>query len=135
MNNVTVSQSTDRLSKSNRCDCSKKVCRQELGHIRSDAQDGGPTDAAKLIEARAVALIDQHPHFRGRSQFVGIKLVDGTLVLSGQLPSFYLKQLAQEALKALDNVRIDNQIDVASPTGEDLEHIRSDVESPDTASN
>ena len=38
------------------------------------------TDAARLIEARAVALLDQHPHFRGRSQFVGVELVDGTLV-------------------------------------------------------
>ena len=130
MNNVTLSQTTDRPCQSKRCDCDKKVCRTEL-HVRSDAKSSdeksnGSTDAARLIEARAVALLDQHPHFRGRSQFVGVELVDGTLVLTGQLPSFHLKQLAQEALRALADVRINNQINVASPLGEDLEHIRSD---------
>jgi osmotically-inducible protein OsmY len=43
----------------------------------------------------------------------------GVLVLSGQLPSFYLKQVAQEAVAHLDEVReVVNCIEVA-PVKED----------------
>jgi osmotically-inducible protein OsmY len=42
--------------------------------------------------------------------------LDGVLVLRGCLPSYYLKQLAQEAVASLDGVaRIDNQIQVVTP--------------------
>ena len=38
------------------------------------------------------------------------------LVLRGCLPSYYLKQIAQEAVAALEGVeRIDNQIQVVTP--------------------
>ena len=41
----------------------------------------------------------------------------GVLVLRGCLPSYYLKQIAQEAVAALEGVeRIDNQIQVVAPT-------------------
>lgn len=40
----------------------------------------------------------------------------GVLVLRGCLPSYYLKQLAQEAVASLKGVaRIDNQIQVVTP--------------------
>ena len=40
----------------------------------------------------------------------------GVLVLRGCLPSYYLKQIAQEAVASLDGVgRIDNQIQVVPP--------------------
>jgi hypothetical protein len=40
---------------------------------------------------------------------------DGVLVLCGCLPSYYLKQLAQEAVASLEGVeRIDNQIQVVT---------------------
>jgi BON domain len=42
--------------------------------------------------------------------------LDGVLVLRGCLPSYYLKQLAQEAVASLEGVgRIDNQIQVVTP--------------------
>jgi osmotically-inducible protein OsmY len=41
---------------------------------------------------------------------------DGALVLRGCLPSYYLKQVAQEVVGRLDGVeRIDNQIQVRTP--------------------
>ena len=42
--------------------------------------------------------------------------LDGVLVLRGWLPSYYLKQIAQEAVAALKGIeRIDNQIQVVTP--------------------
>ena len=42
--------------------------------------------------------------------------LDGVLVLRGCLPTYYLKQIAQEAVASLEGVeRIDNQIQVVTP--------------------
>lgn len=42
----------------------------------------------------------------------------GILTLEGRLPSFYLKQVLQTHLRDLEGVtRIDNRVDVVSPTG------------------
>jgi len=44
-------------------------------------------------------------------------MVGDTIVLSGCLPSHYLKQLLQEAIKVIAGVvDIDNQVDVLWPT-------------------
>jgi hypothetical protein len=65
-----------------------------------------------LIEER----LEIHPHFRGRASLVTIELVEETLVLSGRLPSHYLKQLLQEAIRGVPGVEdIDNQVDVLWP--------------------
>jgi len=45
-----------------------------------------------------------------------MEMVGDTIVLSGFLPSHYLKQLLQEALKAIPGVMtIDNQVHVTWP--------------------
>ena len=60
--------------------------------------------------------LEQHPHFRGRTSLVQIELDEGTIVLSGRLPSYYLKQLLQEALKPMTGVvDIDNRVFVMWP--------------------
>ena len=70
------------------------------------------------LEARARALLEQHPHFHGRSQFIRCHCHDSELHLEGCVPCFYLKQLAQEAVRSIDGVtRVDNQIVVAPPDG------------------
>ena len=47
---------------------------------------------------------------------VSCEWLDGVLVLRGCLPSYYLKQIAQEAVASLEGVgRIDNQIQVVTP--------------------
>jgi osmotically-inducible protein OsmY len=43
--------------------------------------------------------------------------LDGMLILRGCVPSYYLKQIAQQAVASLEGVeRIDNQIEVISPS-------------------
>ena len=62
--------------------------------------------------------LDRHPHFRGRLGGVRIEHEDRNLFLSGQLPTFYLKQLVQEAVRHVPGVQfVYNQIDVVSPHG------------------
>ena len=56
------------------------------------------------------------PHFRGRTALVQVELTEETIVLSGRLPSHYLKQLLQEAILLIsDAVLIDNRITVMRP--------------------
>jgi hypothetical protein len=61
--------------------------------------------------------LEQHPHFRGRTSLLTIESIDGAIVVSGRLPSYYLKQLLQEAIKEIPDVsQIDNHVDVVWPT-------------------
>jgi hypothetical protein len=62
--------------------------------------------------------LEHHPHFRGRSTGLRIEHRGRTLFLSGRLPTFYLKQLVQEAVRHLPGVQhVRNEIDVVSPYG------------------
>lgn len=71
--------------------------------LRHDAQDA----------------LENHPHFRGRSNWVRCECHLGTLRLCGRVPSYYLKQLAQEVVRKVPQVAgIENQIVVANPCGE-----------------
>jgi len=70
------------------------------------------------IVSQAHERLCQHDHFRCRCDSIDIDCREGRLVLMGRLPSFYLKQVLQTVLRGLPGVqRIDNQIDVISPTG------------------
>ncbi len=72
----------------------------------------------KEIEGSAKQLLEVHPHFRGRSQWVKCRFLDDCLYLEGTLPTYYLKQSAQEALRELPGIeRIVNFIQVTSPSG------------------
>lgn len=54
--------------------------------------------------------------FRGRSKSIHIDGENGTIVLHGQLPSFYLKQLLQTELGQIKGVqRVDNRVRVEWP--------------------
>jgi osmotically-inducible protein OsmY len=65
---------------------------------------------ADLAERR----LRSHPYLALKNVSCG--WLDGVLVLRGCLPSYYLKQIAQEAVAALEGVqRIDNQIQVVTP--------------------
>jgi hypothetical protein len=45
-----------------------------------------------------------------------LEFYQGKIILSGRVPSFYLKQLLQEALRDIDGVEmIDNRVDVICP--------------------
>jgi osmotically-inducible protein OsmY len=76
-------------------------------------------NSTQLMEQRAFAALESHPHFRGRSKWIEIRYRDRCLSLRGKLPSFFLKQIAQESLRQLDGVdTIENQIVVVSPQGQ-----------------
>jgi len=77
-------------------------------------------NSADLRNTALLLLIQEgleiHPHFRGRASLLTIELVQETIVLAGRLPSHYLKQLLQEAVKLVPGVvDIDNQVDVVWP--------------------
>ncbi|MEX2309997.1 MAG: BON domain-containing protein [Pirellulales bacterium] len=70
------------------------------------------------LSALARQHLERHPHFRGRIRGVNIKHEGRNLYLTGRLPTFYLKQLVQEAVRHVPGVDfIYNEIDVVSPEG------------------
>lgn len=70
-------------------------------------------DVSADIEQRAMRLLDAHPHFRGRSRLVRCMISNQRLYLIGKVPSYYLKQLAQEAVRELKDVdEVVNKIEV-----------------------
>ena len=74
--------------------------------------DLASTELVLLVRTR----LEKHPHFRGRGSLFTIELVGETIVMTGCFPSFYLKQLLQEAIMAMPDVmNIDNQVHVVWP--------------------
>jgi hypothetical protein len=75
------------------------------------------TEPTNLVEL-ACKQLERHPHFRGRSRVLSIHERDKTLFVSGQLPTFYLKQLVQETLLNLPGVQgVQNEVDVVNSDG------------------
>jgi osmotically-inducible protein OsmY len=78
-----------------------------------------PETTAAQLRKRAVERLENHPYFKGRSQWIQMEFDDGLLRLKGRLPSFFLKQVVQEILRELPGVdRLKNEIVVASPSGD-----------------
>ncbi|MEM1303350.1 MAG: BON domain-containing protein [Planctomycetota bacterium] len=73
-----------------------------------------PSDATgSSIVGLARERLQDHPHFRGHEKDVTVDDDCGRLVLTGRLPSFYLKQMLQSILRDLPGVaNIDNRVDV-----------------------
>jgi osmotically-inducible protein OsmY len=70
------------------------------------------------LSAIAKQYLESHPHFRGRATGVLIAHDGRNLFLTGELPTFYLKQMIQEALRHVPGVQnIINQINVVSASG------------------
>ena len=70
------------------------------------------TSVVSLIRER----LERHPHFRGRSGLLQIESIGKSVVVSGRVPTYYLKQLLQEAVRLTPGVeRIDNQVEVLLP--------------------
>ncbi len=86
----------------------------EQTHKPERATEDKPDEPA--IVSLAHQCLESHFHFRHHCQTICIKWTGDRLVLSGQLPSFHLKQLAQEALRGLD-VTVVNQIEVVCSNG------------------
>jgi hypothetical protein len=67
----------------------------------------------KSLAEKAQALVAAQPYFRGASYPIRIQTFEKVLVISGRVPSFYLKQVLQSELARLDGVeRLVNRIEV-----------------------
>lgn len=65
-----------------------------------------------VVESQAQELLAQSNYLALRR--LRCEFHDGSLVLNGRVPTFYLKQVAQTVVRQLPEVRrIDNRIDVA----------------------
>jgi hypothetical protein len=81
-----------------------------LDNVASDLMRGDGN-----LELRARDTLDQHPHFRGRAGLFQYECCGDALIVRGTVPTFYLKQLLQTALKGFEDVvRIHNQVIVTS---------------------
>lgn len=69
-----------------------------------------PTDLTKRVR---LTLGQRHPAFHQ----LAIEEENGAIVLSGRLPSFYLKQVVQTVAGSVDGVRrLDNRVEVIRNT-------------------
>ncbi len=85
-------------------------------HAASDPVSPPPARPSRRLTDAARTLLEGNVYFRGRSRVIRIDEHDGTLVLQGRLPSFYLKQLLQTVLGEIDGVEhIDNRVEVFWP--------------------
>jgi len=65
------------------------------------------------IAELAAAFLQESPYSTIRA--VSCQCIDGTIVLRGQVPSFYEKQLAQEAVTSIDGTMpVVNEVEVAA---------------------
>ncbi len=74
-------------------------------------------DGTDLLCNAVVSLVRHrlgiHPHFRGRASLFTIERIGKTITITGRVPTYYLKQLLQEAIKAVPGVvNIDNRVHV-----------------------
>jgi hypothetical protein len=84
-----------------------------LAELTSE-QSGERYDLSSLARQH----LEHHPHFRGRVNDVFIEHEGRTLCLTGRVPTFYLKQLVQEAVRHVPGVQhVRNMIDVVSADG------------------
>jgi osmotically-inducible protein OsmY len=84
----------------------------------SPPPSGARPELDRVAERSAARRLEGHPHFRGRQRFVQCSVQDGVLTLSGCVPSYFLKAVAQEALRELPGVHtLRNQIQIAGRAG------------------
>jgi hypothetical protein len=70
------------------------------------------------IEQQAYSLVDSHCHFHRRAGRFEFHCDEDVLIVRGNVPTFYLKQLLQCVLQDVEGVRsIDNQVIVISGQG------------------
>ena len=75
------------------------------------------TEGCQVI-TRARDVISRHAHFRGRADKYEFECSKNVLVIRGRVPTFYLKQLLQDALKQVEGIRrVDNRAEVVAADG------------------
>lgn len=94
-----------------------EVSRGECGDGNGSAGDANSESPSPELVNRARQTLALHGQFRSAESLTFV-LQGEVLVVRGTVPSFYLKQMLQIALKDLAGVsRIDNQVEVAHSAG------------------
>lgn len=82
------------------------------------AQRQRPERTEVNVAHRAHDLLAGHAHFRGRAHGFSFTQQGDVLYVTGRVPTYYLKQMLQTALRNLDGVaRIENHVDVVCCNG------------------
>lgn len=83
--------------------------------LGKELDDRDSSDRNLVVET-ARQRLEHCDAFRGRSGLIKIEQENGTLVLHGRVPSYYLKQILQTTLRDIEGVdQIDNQVQVVWP--------------------
>ena len=82
---------------------------QTIQHIGTHSLSSTMHTTVSVIQA--VAMLAEQPQLRSKAAQIKVELQDGVLVLNGNLPSYFLKQLAQETLRPL-GLSLSNRIRV-----------------------
>ena len=86
-------------------------------NMKADTAGGAQRQPQSLIDIARAAL-SAHSHFRGRIDRFDFDQAEGALIIKGSVPSFYLKQVLQTVLGAIDGVeRVINCVDVVCGQG------------------
>jgi hypothetical protein len=88
-----------------------------MGTLIAEADEATASGFADPIQ-EARKLLAKHYHFRGRVHTFEFMEYDQVLLVRGQVPSFYLKQVLQSVLRDVAGIkRIENQVDVVCSDG------------------
>ena len=87
-----------------------------ISHMNQTIQHTGTHSLSSTMHTtvsviQAVAMLAEQPQLRSKAAQIKVELQDGVLVLNGNLPSYFLKQLAQETLRPL-GLSLSNRIRV-----------------------
>jgi hypothetical protein len=95
-----------------------EVSRRECCDGNISTGDAKLESSSSDLADRARQTLEQRGQLRGSIESLSFVLHGEVLVVRGSVPSFYLKQMLQTALKGLDGVcQIDNQVEVVLPGG------------------
>jgi hypothetical protein len=71
----------------------------------------------------------KHPVFIAHSNCITVDLINSRIVVSAKVPSYYLRQLLQEALRRIPECGpVESLIDVVSPT--ELSSVKTSISAP-----
>jgi len=89
----------------------------------SDKLENRRPVSARAMEIRALVRLAENPHLRQHSGVISCYFNSGRLSICGRLPTFFLKQQAQESLRTMEGVeQIENRITIAEPASYSPSH-------------
>ena len=93
-----------------------------------EASRGSPSEAMiSLIQER----LEQDPQFHGRTSLLRVEQISGSIVVSGRLPTYYLKQLLQEVVRRIPGVeQIENRVEVLPGSTSPLQRLSNSAGGP-----